>query len=81
MSTSPDSITYTQTISELLAPAPVHDWASHPADAFRYLAMAWREIGGVNDNQPGKLLTVGPNNTVSMDDLWELNARKRRARF
>lgn len=24
--------------------APRHDWASHPADAFRYLAMAWREV-------------------------------------
>jgi hypothetical protein len=22
---------------------PLHDWASHPADAFRYLSMAWRE--------------------------------------
>ena len=22
---------------------PRHDWASHPADAFRYLAVAWRE--------------------------------------
>jgi len=22
---------------------PKHDWASHPADAFGYLAMAWRE--------------------------------------
>lgn len=22
----------------------VHDWTSHPADAFRYLCMAWREI-------------------------------------
>ena len=24
--------------------APRHDWTSHSADAFRYLAMAWREI-------------------------------------
>jgi hypothetical protein len=24
--------------------APRHDWTSHTADAFRYLAMAWREI-------------------------------------
>jgi len=24
--------------------APRHDWASHPADAFRYMAMAWREV-------------------------------------
>lgn len=25
-------------------PRPRHDWTSHAADAFRYLAMAWREI-------------------------------------
>lgn len=24
-------------------PAPRHDWSSHSSDAFRYLAMAWRE--------------------------------------
>jgi hypothetical protein len=24
--------------------APKHDWTSHAADAFRYLAMAWREL-------------------------------------
>lgn len=23
---------------------PLHDWSSHAADAFRYLAMAWREL-------------------------------------
>jgi phage terminase large subunit len=23
---------------------PRHDWASHSADAFRYMAMAWREM-------------------------------------
>ena len=25
---------------------PKHDWTSHSADGFRYLAMAWREIAG-----------------------------------
>jgi hypothetical protein len=25
---------------------PLHNWASHSADAFRYLAMAWLELGG-----------------------------------
>ena len=25
---------------------PLHDWTSHTADAFRYLAMAWRELKG-----------------------------------
>lgn len=25
---------------------PYHDWASHPADAMRYLAVGWRDYGG-----------------------------------
>lgn len=29
---------------------PRHDWTSHSADAFRYLAMAWRELNG--DEKP-----------------------------
>lgn len=27
-----------------LAKIPVHDWSSHGADAFRYMAMAWRKL-------------------------------------
>lgn len=27
-----------------LAKIPVHDWSSHGADAFRYMAMAWQEM-------------------------------------
>jgi phage terminase large subunit len=59
---------------------PLHDWASHPADAFRYLSMAWREMGGAhNDNaKPGRLIGVGPHNNVTLDDLWDLKPRKRR---
>ena len=31
---------------------PLHDWASHYADAFRYMALAWRTIRPVIDNKP-----------------------------
>ena len=43
---------------------PRHDWASHPADAFRYLAMAWKEhIQPVIDKAtPPKM--VGLNETT-----------------
>jgi len=39
--------------SQIFAPAPVHDWASHPADALRTLAIglprtAGRELGQVS---------------------------------
>jgi hypothetical protein len=31
---------------------PKHDWSSHAADAFRYLAMAWREPMQVQEEKP-----------------------------
>jgi len=58
----------------------VHDWASHPADAFRYLAMAWREIVGTPQPANDRLLSVGSMNTVRFDDLWD-DRPKRRARL
>lgn len=27
---------------------PLHDWASHPADAMRYLSVGWNDYGGAN---------------------------------
>ncbi len=37
---------------------PKHDWTSHPADAFRYLAMAWRET-----------VPPAPPNVLGLDPL------------
>lgn len=31
---------------KVLKPTPLHDWTSHAADAFRYLAMGWKEPAG-----------------------------------
>jgi hypothetical protein len=33
---------------------PRHDWSSHSADAFRYLAMAWREMAPEKPPEPPK---------------------------
>jgi phage terminase large subunit len=33
---------------------PLHDWASDPADAWRYLAMAWKELKGEPDKKKAK---------------------------
>ena len=57
---------------------PVHDWASHPADAFRYLSMAWREISGSTPANDDKRLMVGPQSNVSLNDLWDMKPRRRR---
>ena len=37
---------------KVFKPTPLHDWASHYADAFRYMALAWRTIRPVIDNKP-----------------------------
>lgn len=36
----------------VFADTPKHDWTSHAADSFRYLAMAWREMKPVPPEQP-----------------------------
>lgn len=38
---------------KVLKPTPRHDWTSHAADAFRYLAMGWKEhVEDAPDEQP-----------------------------
>ena len=61
---------------------PRHDWTSHPADAFRMLAIAWRqEPTNVTALEP-KALIVGPQNQVTLNDMWAAHDRTpRRARI
>ena len=61
---------------------PRHDWTSHPADAFRMLAIAWRqEPTNVTALEP-KALIVGPQNQVTLNDMWAVHERSpRRARI
>ena len=49
---------------------PRHDWTSHPADAFRMLAIAWRLEPKVKQPDMVKPLIVGPENTVTLNDMW-----------
>lgn len=49
---------------------PRHDWTSHPADAFRMLAIAWRLEPKVKPPDVVKPLMVGPENTVTLNDMW-----------
>jgi hypothetical protein len=49
---------------------PRHDWTSHGADAFRMLAIAWREDEKpIDDSKPIVGITVGQNE-VTMNELW-----------
>lgn len=62
-------------------PTPLHDWASHPADAFRYLSMAWREVNYVPPPQPGRIIAVGAMNQATMNDLWRQRPARHQPRL
>jgi phage terminase large subunit len=49
---------------------PRHDWASHPADALRYLAMAWREIIAPKNDPPAPLFK--PLGDLTFDEFFEV---------
>jgi hypothetical protein len=54
---------------------PRHDWTSHSADAFRYMAMAYREVEAelLVRKAPPVLLTE-----LTLDELWDMQDRPTR---
>lgn len=68
---------------KVLKPTPLHDWSSHAADAWRYLAMAWRELRAAPDapKPTGIAYEALPDGTIrgpSIRDMIDA-ARKKRA--
>lgn len=63
--------------------SPRHDWTSHPSDAFRMLAVSWQEQSDKSPIHEPKPLMVGPENTVTLNDMWAVHDRQssRRARL
>jgi phage terminase large subunit len=63
--------------------SPRHDWTSHPSDAFRMLAVSWSETADKPPAVEPKPLMVGPQNTVTLNDMWAVHDRStsRRARI
>ena len=58
---------------------PRHDWTSHPADAFRMLAVAWQnEPEIVKKPEAPRYIGVGEQNTATLDDLWKLTPQASR---
>lgn len=60
---------------------PVHDWASHTADAFRYLATERKVTADLErkpEPKPPGPLAVPAHNTFRLDDLWDTAPRARR---
>jgi hypothetical protein len=58
---------------------PKHDWTSHPADAMRMLAISWRPDPTVKPPDPNKVLIVGPENEVTMNDMWAIHKQTARS--
>lgn len=52
---------------------PLHNWASDPADSFRYLCVAWREAVLPAPKTPDRILSVGNANQISLRDLDKLS--------
>jgi hypothetical protein len=60
---------------------PRHDWTSHGADAFRMLAIAWKEEAKiVTKDEPIRGVFVGKTD-VTINDLWKENKTKVNQRF
>ena len=53
---------------------PKHDWASHGADAFRYLAMAWREPMVADEEKPNPIAELLKPRT--WDDVWQMHVEE-----
>lgn len=51
---------------------PKHDWASHGADAFRYLAVAWREVA------PRAATKESARGAQTLNEMLEMHDRERR---
>lgn len=58
---------------------PRHDWTSHPADAFRMLAVAWGEHEPEKQREAPRSLVVGAN-TETLEDAWNYHERINRGR-
>lgn len=60
---------------------PLHNWASHGSDAKRTLAMAYREIRGQPQPEPGRMFTMDPSTLplgvkgATLNDLWALRPK------
>lgn len=55
---------------------PRHDWTSHTADAFRYMAMAYREIVPDAPKPPPRFL-----NELALEELWDIQDKRQAARI
>lgn len=54
---------------------PRHDWTSHPADAFRMLAVAWQHEQPTKPKPEEPRAVAVYHNTATLDDMWKTAQR------
>lgn len=54
-------------IKRVFKDMPLHDWASHPSDAFRYLSVAYRDVEIEVPKPPRPKLLA----EATLDDMWD----------
>ena len=54
---------------------PLHNWASHPSDSFRYLAMAYKNIKP-KEKQPDIMKEL--LRTPTLDEMIDMHTKERR---
>lgn len=59
-----------------LKPVPVHDWASHGADAFRYLCIAWEQHCGTLEQTPRGIENCTMDELIAMDKNYDITDGK-----
>lgn len=57
------------------AKEPDHNWASHDGDGFSYGALVMEEREPAKPAETPRLLVVGPEANVTMDDMWRIHER------
>ena len=58
--------------NNVFSKAPLHNWASHPGDAFAYGAQIMEQyvVPEAKKDEP-RYIGVGPVNTATLDDMWK----------
>lgn len=62
---------------KILSSKPEHDWSSHTADAFRYVACVVKNSELMaRKPEPRKVQMPRPVNSFTLDEMWELHDRE-----
>jgi phage terminase large subunit len=60
---------------------PRHDWTSHPSDAIRMAAVAWKAEAPAPSTRANHRLMVGHTNLATLEDMYEDVRNRRRERI